>query len=123
MQTVTLPKLIFEADIDGDAEMALRVKFITALRAKPNFSTTIPFLAHWLTYRQLKTWKTTFLGTVGALRYDQWARKFQVLHQCIPDRILENLSHRREEDPNEEESAPSARPLLGRKVERNTSTT
>lgn len=121
LQCAKLPKLIFEADIDGDTEILLRVKFIGALRAKPNFSTTIPFLAHWLTERQLKSWKTNFLGTVGALRFDQWAKKFDVSHQAIPEKIYENLSVRRENPETEEgESTPSTSSLFGRRLKRNT---
>lgn len=106
-QNEFLPKLIFEADIDGKMEVELRRIFVNALRAKHNYATYLPFVANWLTESQLKTWKSKYLGPVIGIRYDQWSRKFQATHNSIPIRLFKSLSSTRERDQEESPSLTS----------------
>lgn len=91
-QTKLLPQLIFEADIDGDIETELRSRFITALRSKPNYWISIPFVAHWMNGALLKSWKAKYLGPVVGLRFDQWAKRFEALHGSVPHKIFESIA-------------------------------
>lgn len=100
-QSKQLPHLIFAADIGADMETVLRSRFITALREKRNCSIYIPFVAHWLTERQLKTWKAKYLGPVLSLRFEHWARRYEALHGSIPYKIFESLTA---EDHSEDDS-------------------
>lgn len=99
-QSELLPRLIFAADIDAEMETVLRSKFINALRAKPNYTIYLPFLAHWLTEVQLKAWKAKYLGPVLGLRFEQWARRFEALHGSVPHKIFESLASETHSEEN-----------------------
>lgn len=97
-QRKLLPRLICAADIDGDAELMVRSRFINALRAKNNYSTSLPFVAHWLTSKQLRVWKANYLGIVLSVRFEQWARKFDSTHGAIPQQLAQRLTSRSGDD-------------------------
>lgn len=100
-QSKLLPRLIFEADIDAEAEMAIRSRFINALRAKNNYSTSLPFVAHWLSASQLRSWKANYLGSMLSVRFEQWSRKFEATHGAIPQNLAKKLaSGIQDEDPD-----------------------
>lgn len=90
-QTRLLPRLIFDADIDAEAEVTIRFTFINALRAKNNYSISIPFIAHWMSEAQLRLWKSEYLGPLISVRFEQWCRKFDSTHGAIPSRIARKL--------------------------------
>lgn len=91
-QSKILPRLICTANIDGDAEIMIRSRFISALRAKNNYSTSLPFVAHWLTGQQLRVWKANYLGPVLSARFEQWARKFDATHGAIPLKLVQRFA-------------------------------
>lgn len=91
-QSELLPQSIFAANISADKETVLRSRFISALREKRNYSIYLPFVAHWLTERQLRTWKAKYLGSVVGLRFEQWAKRFEAVHGSVPCKIFESLT-------------------------------
>lgn len=92
VQTRVLPRIIFKANIDGEAENAIWQRFINALRAKHNYSLSLPFVAHWLSPSQLKAWKAKFLGPMLSVRFEQWCRKYEATHGSVPQKMSKVLS-------------------------------
>lgn len=91
-QTSVLPRIIFLADMDGEAENTIWQRFINALRAKHNYAVSLPFVAHWLNPTQLKAWKAKFLGSMLSVRFEQWCRKYDITHGAVPKKLSKILA-------------------------------
>jgi len=87
LQSAILPKLIFLADISEDSENNLRLRFIETLKSRGNYTTSIPFVTHWLNDAQLKVWMNKFLKRKGSWRFDYWVRKFAASHLAVPVKL------------------------------------